>query len=67
VLNFVNDINILTYDKFIEEIYKILSRMHDVYAKWTCTHDVTFESEKYKFIHFTRKSKKFDMTTNVRN
>jgi len=33
VFNFVNDINILAYNKFIEEIYKTLSRMHDVYAK----------------------------------
>ncbi len=33
VLNFVNDINILTYDKFIEEICKTLSRMHDVCTK----------------------------------
>ncbi len=33
VLDFVNDINILTYDKFIEEICKTLSRVHDVCAK----------------------------------
>jgi len=33
VFNFVNNINILAYNKFIEEICKTLSRMHDVYAK----------------------------------
>ncbi len=33
VFNFVNDINILTYNKFIEEICRTLSRMHDVYAE----------------------------------
>ncbi len=33
VLNFVNDINILAYDKFIKEICKTLSKMHDVYVK----------------------------------
>ncbi len=33
VLNFVNDINILAYDRFIEEICKTLSKTHDVYAK----------------------------------
>ncbi len=65
VLNFVNDINILAYDRFIEEICKTLSRMHDVYAKWVCTHDATFASEKYEFMHFIRKSKKFDMMTNI--
>ncbi len=33
VLDFVNDINILTYNKFIKEICKTLSKMHDVYTK----------------------------------
>ncbi len=33
VLNFVNDINILVYDRFIEEICKTLSKTHDVCAK----------------------------------
>ncbi len=30
VLNFVDDINILVYNKFIEKICKILSKMHDI-------------------------------------
>ena len=34
VLNFVNDINILIYDSFIEEICKTLSKIHDICAKW---------------------------------
>ncbi len=33
VLNFVNDINILIYDRFIEEICKTLSKIHDICAK----------------------------------
>jgi len=33
VLNFVNDINILIYDRFIKEICRILSRVHDVCVK----------------------------------
>ena len=65
VLNFVNDINILAYNKFIEEICKTLSRVHDVCAKWACTHDVTFASEKYELMHFIRKSKRFDMMTSI--
>ncbi len=32
ILNFVNNINILIYDRFIESICKILSRAHDVYT-----------------------------------
>ncbi len=33
VLDFVNDINILAYDRFIEEICRTLSKAHDVCAK----------------------------------
>ncbi len=65
VLNFVNNINILVYDKFIEEICKTLSKVHDICTKWACTHDVMFASEKYKLMHFTRKLKKFNMMINI--
>ncbi len=33
VLNFVNDINILIYDRFIEEICKTLSKVYNIYVK----------------------------------
>ncbi len=65
VLNFINDINILTYNKFIEEICKTLSRAHDVCTKWVHIHDATFTSEKYEFTHFIRKSKRFNMITSI--
>ncbi len=65
VLDFVNDINILVYNRFIEEICRTLSKAYDVCAKWACTHDVMFASEKYELTHFTRKSKKFDMMTSI--
>ncbi len=65
VLNFINDINILIYDKFIEEICKTLSKVHDICAKWVYTHDATFTSEKYEFMHFIKKFKKFDMMINI--
>ena len=65
VLNFVNDINILTYDRFIKEICRTLSKVHDVCVKWAYTHDTTFASEKYKFTHFIRKSKRLDMMISI--
>ncbi len=34
VLDFVNDINILAYDKFIKEICKTLSKTYNVCMKW---------------------------------
>ncbi len=65
VLDFVNDINILIYDRFTEEICRTLSKAHDVCAKWACTHDATFASEKYELTHFTRKLKRFNMMTSI--
>jgi len=65
VFNFVNDINILVYDRFTEEICKTLSKAHDVCVKWVRTHDATFASEKYELTHFTRKSKRFNMMTSI--
>ena len=47
VLNFVNNINIIIYKKFIEKICKTLSRMHNICVKWVCIYDATFTSEKY--------------------
>ncbi len=66
MLDFINDINILIYDKITESICKTLSRAHNVCAKWVRIHDATFASEKYKLTHFTRKSKRFDMTVSLR-
>ena len=65
VLDFVNDINILIYDKITESICKSLSQAYDICAKWAWTHDVTFASEKYKLTHFTHKSKRFNMTVSL--
>ncbi len=65
VLNFINDINILVYDRFTEEICRTLSKAHNVCAKWVRTHDATFASEKYELTHFTRKSRRFDMMTSI--
>ncbi len=65
VLDFINDINILVYNKFIEEICRMLSKAHDACAKWVCTHDAMFASEKYELMHFIKKSKRFDMMISI--
>ncbi len=65
VLNFINDINILIYDKITKLICKLLSQAHDICAKWVQTHDATFTSEKYELTYFTHKSKRFDMTVSL--
>ena len=65
VLDFINDINILIYNKITKSIWKSLSRAHNVCAKWVQTHDTTFASEKYELTHFTCKSKRFNMTVSL--
>ena len=65
VLDFINDINILIYDKITESICKTLSWAHNVCIKWAWIHNATFASEKYEFTHFTCKSKRFNMTVNL--
>lgn len=51
VLGFVDDINILAYDRSTESTCETLSRAHDA-----CT----------ELRHFTRKPKRFDMTASLR-
>ncbi len=65
VLDFINDINILIYNKITKSICESLSQAHDVCAKWAQIHDATFTSEKYEFTHFTCKSKRFNMTVSL--
>ncbi len=65
VLDFVNDINILIYDKITELICKLLSWAYNICAKWVWIYDVTFASEKYELTHFICKSKKFNMIVSL--
>ncbi len=65
VLDFINDINILIYDKIIESICKSLSWIYNICAKWAWIHDATFASEKYELTHFICKSKRFNMTVSL--
>ncbi len=51
VLDFINDINILVYDKFTEEICRTLSKIHNICAKWACTHDATYSTEEIFIAH----------------
>ena len=62
VKNFVNDVNILTYNINIEKNCKTFEKFHKKCKKWTKRHDSVFALQKYEFIHFVKNSKKFNMT-----
>ncbi len=69
IINFVNDINILTYDINVINNCKTLKKIHVIYELWTRRHDDRFASIKYKLLYLTKNHKRFNMTItiNVKN
>jgi hypothetical protein len=65
-LKYVNNVNILIYDKNSNENCRNLKRVHKFYEKWTIRHEFLFVSIKYELIHFIKNSQKFDMTITIK-
>ena len=65
-VGFVDDVNILTYEKSTANICETLSRVHEVCTQWARTHGASFAPDKYELIYFTRTPRKFDITVNIR-
>ncbi len=63
--NFVNDVNILTYKKFMKRNCRVLSEIYDRCKQWSKTHNIKFLKIKHKLIHFTRIFKWFNMNINI--
>ncbi len=64
--NFVDDINILTYKKFMKCNCRVLSEIYDRCKQWSKMHNIKFLKTKHKLIHFTRTSKWFNMNIDVK-
>ncbi len=64
--NFVNDINILIYKKFIKCNCKVLSEIYDRCKQWSKMYDIKFLMIKHKLIHFMKTSKWFNMKVDVK-
>jgi hypothetical protein len=64
-LRFVDDVNILAYEKSIENNCKSLKIIHRNYERWAIRHEIVFASIKYKLIHLTRNFKRFNMTVTI--
>jgi hypothetical protein len=69
IINFVNDINILTYNINFTNNCKTLKKTHVICELWARRHEVRFASIKYELLHVTKNHKRFDMTitSNVKN
>ncbi len=63
---YVDDVNILIYEKSIEENCRNLERVHKLCERWAIRHEFVFVSIKYELIHFIRNSKKFDMMITIK-
>jgi hypothetical protein len=61
VVNFVNDINFLTYDIFTKQNCQTLKHLHQKCETWSRRHEIVFASIKYELIHLTRNHRRFNM------
>jgi hypothetical protein len=62
---YVDNVNILIYEKSIDENCRNLERMHKLCERWT-RHEFVFASIKYELIHFIKNLKKFDMPITIK-
>jgi hypothetical protein len=63
---YVDDVNILIYEKNIEKNCRNFEKMHKLCERWTIWHKFVFVLIKYELIYFIRNSKKFDMTITIK-
>ena len=61
-IGFVNDVNILTYEESTKRNCKIVSEIYIRCEQWAQTHDTKFSKLKHELIHFSRTSKRFNMS-----
>jgi len=65
-INFVNDVNILTYKEFMKCNCRVFSEIYDKCEQWSKMHDIKFLMTKHKLIHFTRTFKWFNMKVDIK-
>jgi hypothetical protein len=65
IIDFVDDINILTYDTSITSNCRALKKTHVICELWARRHDVRFASTKYELLHLARNHRRFDMTITI--
>ncbi len=64
--DFVNDVNILIYKKFMKCNCKVLSEIYDRCKQWLKTYNIKFLKTKHKLIHFMKIFKWFNMNVDVK-
>ena len=65
VIEFVNNINILTYNESTERNCEMLKKAWNKIVEWAKKHDFKFNKRKHELIHFSKISKKYNMNVNI--
>jgi hypothetical protein len=61
IVNFVKDINLLTYEIFTEQNCSMLKHFYQKCETWSRRHEIVFASIKYQLVHLARNHRKFNM------
>ena len=64
-IGFADDVNLLAYSQSTEENCRKLERAHQEMLQWARKHGMRFAPQKYKLIHFSRKTKRFNMQASI--
>jgi len=64
--DFINDINILIYEKFMKCNCKVFNEIYDRCKQWSKMHNIKFLKIKHKLIHFMKIFKLFNMNVDVK-
>ncbi len=64
--DFINNVNILTYKKFMKCNCRVLNEIYNRCEQWSKTHDIKFSKTKHELIHFTRIFKWFNINIDIK-
>jgi len=64
--DFINDINILIYEKFMKRNCKVFSKIYDRCKQWSKMHNIKFSKTKHELIHFMKTSKWFNINVDIK-
>ena len=65
VIQFMNDINILTYNESTKWNRKTLKKLWNKVVEWAKKHNFEFNEQKHELIYFSKTLKKYNINTNI--
>jgi len=64
-IGFADDLNALAYSKSTQQNCQKLEELHTECLEWASRHGISFALDKYKLVHFTRSTRKFDLQASI--